>query len=275
MIGSDQENTKGAEVIQPEKAKPPYLTRLLKGGALLEDMRLLVRAWTNNASDEQKAKLIIENRLGKKTRTRSADVFRRVFAPRFLHGNPPQSWKIVRPLENREVAMEISTPLYYWITARSDKLIYDFVSKELRAKVGSADPVVRTDEATNWIRRTLNRNDLKWSDAAIIKVARGLLAALRDFGILEGATIKRIAPRYLPTESFAYIAFALYQLGSSGIELQNHKDWELFLLSQPVVEQLFLDAHQMHFLRYEAAGSIVRIEFNATKYEEMADVITS
>lgn len=262
-------------MIQTGKANSQYLTRLLKGGALLEDMRLLVRSWTDNASDEHKAKLIIENRLGKKTRARSADVFRRVFAPRFLHGNPAQSWKIVRPLEDREVGPEISTPLYYWITARSDKLIYDFVTKELRARVGSTNPVVRIDETSGWIRQVLANQNLKWSDTAIIKVARGLLAALRDFGILEGVKIKRIAPRYLPTESFAYIAFALYQLGSSGIELQNHKDWELFLLSQPVVEQLFLDAHQMHFLRYEAAGSIVRIEFNATKYEEMADVITS
>jgi len=275
MIGSGQKNTKGTNMMQTGKANPQYLTRLLKGGALLEDMRLLVRAWTDNASDEHKAKLIIENRLGKKTRIRSADVFRRVFAPRFLHGNPPQSWKIVRSLENREVAPEISTPLYYWITARSDKLMYDFITKELRARVGSLDLVVRTTETLDWIRRILARHNQEWSDSVAIRVAQGLLAALRDFGILEGTAIKRIAPSYLPTESFAYIAFALNQLGSSGIELQNHKDWGLFLLSQTVVERLFLDAHQMNFLRYDAAGTLVRIELNANTYEEMADVITS
>ena len=258
-----------------KKDRHQYVSRLLKGGALLDDMRLIVRSWSDNANNEHKAKLIIENILGKKTRTRSAEVFQRVFAPRFLHGNPLQAWKIVRPLEERDVALEISTPLYYWITARSDKLIYDFVTKELREKVGAIDPIVRTDETSNWIRRMLSNQDQKWTDTALIKVARGLLAALRDFGILEGAAIKRIAPRYLPTESFAYIAFALHQLGSSGIELQNHKDWKLFLLPQPAVERLFLDAHQMHFLRYDAAGNIVRIEFNAKTYEEMADVISS
>ena len=257
------------------KEQHHYVSRLLKGGALLDDMRLLVRSWSDNANDEHKVKLVIENRLGKKTRTRSAEVFRRVFAPRFLQGNPPRAWKIVRPLEDREVAVEISTPLYYWITARSDKLIYDFVTKELRARVGSTDPTVRTDETSNWIKEVLSNQGQKWTDTALIKVARGLLAALRDFGILEGAANKHIAPRYLPTESFAYIAFVLHQLGSSGIKLQNHKDWELFLLSQPVVERLFLDAHQLHFLRYDAAGDIVRIEFNANNYEEMADVIIS
>ncbi len=258
-----------------ENERPHYVSRLQKGGALLDDMRFLVRTWSNSAHEKQKTKIIMENKLGKKTRARSKDVFKEIFFPRFINGNPPHSWKIARPLEDRDVAPEITTPLYYWITARSDNLMYDFVTNELKSRIGSSDNVVRIDETTDWIRRVLSVYNKKWSESVSTRVAQGLLAALRDFGILEGAKIKRISPRYLPTESFAYIAFALHQIGFSGFELQNHKDWELFLLPQSTVEHLFLDAHQMHFLRYDAAGDIVRIEFNAKTYEEMADVITS
>jgi hypothetical protein len=38
----------------------------------------------------------------------------------------------------------------------------------------------------------------KWFEPTIIRIAQGLLSALRDFGVLQGAVKKRIAPAYLP-----------------------------------------------------------------------------
>lgn len=254
--------------------KGKYTTRLQKGGALLDDMRLLVRQWRDEASwDEQRQKMILENILGKKTRSRSADIYRRTFALRFLKGDPPEAWKIIRPLEDREVALEILKPMYYWITARSEPLIYDFVTNELFARRKGLDQSLRIEETSAWIRKHLGSQKEAWTDTVVIKVARGLLAALRDFGVLEGAAKKRIAPLYLPVESFAYIAFALFQMGSTGEKLVIHPDWELFLLQSPVVERHFLDAHQSKLLRYEAAGKIHRIDFYAHNLEEMADVV--
>jgi hypothetical protein len=107
------------------------------------------------------------------------------------------------------------------------------------------------------------------------KVARGVLAALRDFGVLEGASKKRIAPVYLPIESFACIAFALHQEGVSGPQLVQHRDWQLFLLSPPIVEQMFLEADRSGLLRFQAAGNIMRIDFSATNFGEMADVVVA
>lgn len=254
--------------------KNQYTTRLQKGGAVLEDMRLLVRSWSEDASpDDQRQQLVFENVLGKRTRARAVDVYRRLFAQRFLKGDPPKAWKIVRPLEDRELPVEILRPVYYWITARSDPLLYDFVEDEILARGKGHDLAIRVDETARWIGKELSKRSQSWSDTVSLKVARGLLAALRDFGILEGATKKRIAPVYLPIEPFAYIAFVLHSLGSSGERLITHPDWKLFLMEPPVVERLFLDAHQNQLLHYEAAGKIYRIEFYAQKMEEMADVI--
>ena len=101
-----------------------------------------------------------------------------------------------------------------------------------------------------------------------------MLATLRDFGILEG-TAKRIAPVYLPVESFAYIAFALQQEGASGLHLVQHQDWFLFLFSPPVVEHMCLEADRHGLLRFQAAGKIVRIDFPAHNFEEIADVVVA
>jgi hypothetical protein len=144
---------------------------------------------------------------------------------------------------------------------------------EILPRSKSPDLSVRVDETALWIKEKISGQKQAWTETVTLKVARGLLAALRDFGILEGASKKRIAPVYLPVESFAYLAFIIHKLGSSGERLIKHPDWKLFLMGPPIVESLFLDAHQNRFLHYEAAGKIYRIEFFAQNLEEMANAI--
>lgn len=82
-------------------------------------------------------------------------------------------------------------------------------------------------------------------------------------------------PAHAPWIRFAYLAFALHQEGATGSSLLNHRDWSLFLFSPPVVERLFLEADRNGLLRFQAAGKIVRIDFPAHSFEEMADVVAA
>lgn len=260
--------------MDPRETSPKYTTRLQKGGALLDDMRLLVQNWDERPAWEDQVQLgLRSNLLGKETWARSSDVIRRAFSHRFVKGDPPNAWLIVRAIENRCVCLDVLKPLYYWITARSDALLYDFVTDFLSAQSRSPGLHIRIEEVAAWITNSLRVNGQEWTPTVTLKVGRGILAALRDFGILEGASRKRLAPVYLPIESFAYLAFLLNQLGSSGSNLVNHPDWRLFLLPPSLVEKLFLEAHQRGLLRYEAAGNLYRIDFHADTLEEMADVI--
>lgn len=252
-----------------------YNSRLQKGGALLEDMRLLVRHWQDTGTNGQQDTVVAENLLGKHTRARAADTLRRAFLPRFMNGRPPQAWKMVRALEDRHLPIEALRPVYYWITARSERLLYDFVCTALLHSSQIQTQSLKTEDVCVWIAAQLAMCDKRWSQTVTTKVAQGVLATLRDFGILEGTVKKRIAPVYLPVESFAYIAFALHQEGASGSQLIHHHDWLLFLFSPPVVEHMFLEADRNGLLRFQAAGKIVRIDFPAHGFKEMADVIAA
>ena len=66
-----------------------YNARIQKGGALLDDMRVLVRAWSDQQSSDQRQKAIESNVLTKRTRARVADTLKRAFLPRFVEGDPP------------------------------------------------------------------------------------------------------------------------------------------------------------------------------------------
>jgi hypothetical protein len=253
----------------------PYNSRLQKGGALFEDMRLLVRHWQESGVNGQHDSVVAENLLGKHTRARAVDTLRRAFIPRFVNGYPLHAWKIVRELEDRNLPVEIIRPIYYWITARTERLLYDFVCVELQHRSRSHVQRITIDDVCRWIASQLATYGKAWSPTVTTKVAQGVLAALRDFGLLEGATKKHIAPVYLPIESFAYIAFALHQEGVSGPQLVQHRDWQMFLLSPPIVEQMFLEADRSGLLRFQVAGKIMRMDFPATNFGEMADVVVA
>lgn len=252
-----------------------YTARLQKGGAVLDEMRIIVRSWSDSESwEEQSRRIIGENILGKRSRSRAKDVYTRVFSHRFLKGNPLNAWKIVRALEDVNAPLEILTPVYYWITARSDELLYDFIIDDIMPRSRSHDQTIRVEETAAWLRNSLSGQGQKWADSVIPKMSRALLAALRDFGILEGARKKKIAPVFLPVESFAYLAFSVSKLGKSGTALVGNPDWNLFLMGKPFVERMFIEAHQKGFLRYDAAGNLYRIEFDVDTYKDMADVIS-
>ena len=249
-----------------------YHSRLQKGGALLEDMRALVRAWSAEPAAAQSTSPYAS--LAKATRARAHDTLIRSFLPRFVTGNPPHAWRLVRALEDAEADVEILRPLYYWLTARSDRLLYDYATQELFAINQAGDRRIRKEETLSWIKKQLlSAGQTAWSDSVAMRVGRGMAAALRDFGLLEGQVIKRIASFHLPLPAFCWIAFTLHTLGFTGTALVNHPDWKLFLLSPMHVENLFFQAHQNGYLEYHAAGGVFRVTFPASTHADYAHVI--
>ncbi len=238
-------------------------------------MRLLVRYWQETDDGRYDDTALAKELLNGRTASRARDILSQVFLPRFVNGNPRNAWKVVRELEDCNAPVEIIRPVYYWITARNERLLYDFVCSELFLKNEQQEKSVTTNAVVEWINSQLAAYGKTWSEAVTTRVAQGILATLRDFGILEGAVKKRIAPVYIPVESFAYIAFAIWREGRTGTKLVNHNDWRLFLFHQETVERMFLAADRHGLLRYQAAGGIVRIDFSFHSFKEMADAIVA
>lgn len=118
-----------------------YTSRIQKGGALLEEMRQLVRLWNEGPLDQNKAQVIRVNPLNKATRARIVDILNRIFIPRFVESPVPDAWRLVRPLEDLEAPTAVVRPAYFWLTALAEPLIYDFCTEYMAlisAKVSAA-----------------------------------------------------------------------------------------------------------------------------------------
>lgn len=257
----------------PPAAKAPYASKIIKAGALLADTKSLLSHWDLDATVPGNLRRTQhENLFGKASRSRVDDIIA-VFRQRYLT-EAPVTRALVSLIRSRFPTAALDRILYFH-AARSDRLLFDIVTDVLDVQKNSGRVSVDARE----IQRTLvkwtaqGKTVTKWSADTALRVTQGLLSTLRDFGVLQGQVKKTIAPIYLPTEAFAYIAFYLKQHQPSGVKLVGLPDWKLFFLSTEDVERFLFDAHQHGLLDYHAAGTVTRLTFPAKQIDEYAHVL--
>jgi len=256
-----------------ESPEPLYTSRIIKASALIADTKVLLSEWNPDDSvAENLDRARRENIFGKASRKRAQDILK-IFRQRYFDDADVGTALVT--LVQSDAPAQWLDPLLYFFSAQNDRTLRDLVVEVLypRHLAGYADlPVEYVVRAIrNWVAE--GKTTTRWSENTILRVARNSVAALRDFGVLQGAVNKRLTPIYLPTPSFALIALWLQQREYSGDRVLHSDDWKLFFLPVEGVERLFIEAHQEHLLTYYAAGSVVRIEFPAADLTEYAHVL--
>jgi hypothetical protein len=250
-----------------------YSSKIIKAGALLSDTKTLLSHWDLAMTvQENLDRMRRENAFGKSSRSRVEDILA-IFRQRYLV-EPEVTRALVVLVEDRLAASSLDRILFFH-AARADSLLHDVVTEclvPLQARGISDIDVIEIERLlARWVGE--GKTSGAWSDGTINRIARGLLSTLRDFGVLQGAVRKRIAPSYVPITAFAYVMFYLKQHQPSGAKLIEHPDWRLFFLPREGVERLLFEAHQRGLLEYHAAGSVTRLSFPAQTLEEYAHAL--
>ena len=256
-----------------ESPEPTYTSRIIKASALIADTKVLLAAWDAERSvAENLDRARRENIFGKTSRKRVEDILL-IFRQRYF--DEADVGMALVTLTQDGAPAQLIDPLLYFFSAQNDRTLRDFVAEVLypRHLAGYTDlPVqVAVRAVRNWVAE--GKTTTPWNDRTIERVAQGLMATLRDFGVLQGAVNKHLTPIYLPTPSFALIALWLQQRERSGHLILQSDNWRLFFLPVEGVERFFIEADQEHLLTYHAAGSVVRIEFPAASLTEYAHAL--
>ena len=251
-----------------------YTSRIIKAGALLADTKTLLAAWdTSRSIADNLERFKHENLFGKASRSRIDDILA-IFRQRYLQ--EPSVVAALHQLVNNRIGADALDTVLFFHSAQADRLLHDVVTQVLSDYYQRGKREIYPKELetalTRWVRE--GRTSARWQTYTTRRVAQGLLATLRDFGILEGKVNKRLAPIHLPLAAFAYIAFYLHENQRSGERLIEHPEWQLFFLRTQAVEKLFMEAHQHRLLEYHAAGSVIRITFPSQSLEDYASVIS-
>ena len=259
------------DLTQP--AEPIYTSRIIKASALIADTKLLLAEWDlGRPVQENLERARRQNIFGKASRKRVEDILL-VFRQRYFDDGDVGA-ALVTLMQNGAADRWIDPQLYFF-SAQNDRTLRDIVVEVLyqRHLAGYSDvPIdVVLRAIRNWAAH--GKMTTAWGDETIERVAQGVMATLRDFGVLQGAVKKRLTPIYLPVPSFALISFWLQRQERSGHLVLQSDDWKLFFLPVEGVERFFLEAHQEHLLIYQAAGSVIRIEFPVASLTEYAHVL--
>jgi hypothetical protein len=255
------------------RSSSPYSSKIIKAGALIGDTKTLLSHWDVDASvDENINRVHRDNIFGKASRSR-VQAMLAIFRQRYLtEGSVTKALVTLVRQKFSTVALE---RMLYFHSARADQLLHDAVTEILvpmRAR-GLVDIKVQDFQRplAKWVNE--GKTTAHWSEPTITRIAQGLLSALRDFGVLQGAVNKKIASAYFPIESFAYFVFYLKHHQPSGAKLIELPDWKLFFLQKEGVERFLFESHQRGLLEYHVAGSVTRLTFPAETLEEYANVL--
>lgn len=257
----------------PGADKPLYTSKIIKAGALLADTKTLLSYWdTTTSVQKNMERMRRENIFGKASRSR-VEVILAIFRQRYL--TEKSVTKALVALVNHRFPTASLDRILYFHAAKSNRLLYDIVTELLlplkSQGMTDIDVVEVAKTLAKWVSES--KTTSPWGEETIRRVAQGLLSTLRDFGVLEGAVNKRIAPAYLSVEAFMYIMFYLKQHEPSGVKLIDHSDWKLFFLPHEGVERFLVEAHQQGLLEYHAAGSVIRLTFPVNDLEAYARVL--
>lgn len=236
-----------------------FTSNIQKGGALLDDARRVVDVWDlDHDAAWNLANISEENLLAKASRARTRDVLLRVLRPRLVEPGP----QVITALKRLLSSPRGFADAYYFEATRDDALLAAFAEGPLfdwweRGRIG-----VDIESVLKWLADLAEHGQTpEWTETIRTKVARGLLAALRDFGILSGAVRKEFASPSISIAGFGYVAFRLHEEGASSRALFASSVWRRWLLDRGRVTELFHEAERQGLWRYSSAGSAVRVDW--------------
>jgi hypothetical protein len=237
----------------------PYSARNTSKGALLAETAQVVSALASGLSlDDTRRKIMDGSLLRQPTRATRRRIWHalhhRFFARRM-------DW-IAAALKDAFAAGTRSREfisIVYLHYALSDHLTYDVITDliwerwtEHRLLVSRADVLSFLDKMTS-AQPQIGR----WSESSRLKLAGGVLTALRDFGVLEGTQKKRLVQPVLPLQTAEHLLRILIMEGVMGKDVVDHPAWRLFLCAPHDVADALSRLAMLRRIGFERAGSTV------------------
>jgi hypothetical protein len=241
-------------------------TRIIKGGALLEDSRRFVDTWDEaKTAEENLEQFRARNLLGKRSRSRAEDTLA-ILRQRFLQPGP----HVMGALRRLTLRSDAFRDACYYEAARNDALLAYAAGEILYDLRGRGWVKVTVEDIDHALLEAPPAPAVKeWGDSTRVRVIHGLLSALRDFGVLEGRAVKHIARPHMSFAGFVYVLGRLRDQIASSHAVVMSPAWLWWLLDERDVRALLLEADREGLLRFSDAGSSQRIDWRVDGLEEM------
>lgn len=248
-----------------------YKCDLQRAGVfLMETFRLLETFAVHGDFKRLREEALKENLLGK-TSAHTIKGMLQAFRRRFLNPHPllPPAALVAQAVKAAlpEVAKTQILFPYYLL---SDALVADIYRELVLPQVSRGNGVLTRDAVLGFLEEKSSTHPelKKWASYTKVRWAWGMLAFLRDFGLLERAPGTKLRPLILQREAFAFYWLWLREQGLSFREARAHELWPLLQVSEPRFAELVFAGQKERWWRYEEAGGLVEFHTPFATVEE-------
>lgn len=249
-----------------------YTANIHNTGALIDESKTVLRLFSKY-KDEQKVKQVLleDNPLNKESEGSIEKIFF-ITRKRYLRKNP---WPLIKILESDLPSKTVEAVMFYYF-AKSDNLVYDLTTEMLFDLYSQGNLTVTKNDVEEFLQSKEEKHSeiSDWSITTRNKTIRHYLAAVKDFGLLEGSKKKEFADYHLPTDAFFYIFYHLYHSEDGTKNAVESKDWKLYLLKEQDIESALSEGTRRGHIRYDSAGKITDIEPEFDSLEDYVNAIT-
>ncbi|MBC7335932.1 MAG: DUF1819 family protein, partial [Clostridia bacterium] len=240
------------------------------GGTGLAEMRRLLEAFADHGDYHRlREQALRENLLGK-TSEHMVDAMLQAFRRRFLRAEdlPPAPVVALAMRAHMPEAAKAQILLPYYI--RADSLVEECYRSLVLARLKVPAPVLTRDEVVEHLLKLGEGHPelLKWSAYLRLRWARGFLALLRQFGLMERHPRTSLRRLYLLLECFAFFWLWLCQKDGSFWDAERDKIWPLLQADGRQKEELLLQGQLRGWWHYQRAGDIVSFTPRYASVEE-------
>ncbi len=254
-----------------------YTARAIKGTALLEETRALLRAWrVGESAAAFRERALAEDLLGKATAARADDVVRVAFATRLLvHGQEPAA-SLRRLLEARGNGSWFAQ-LCLLFAARADVVLREAITEFIQRSLARGSDAVTTTDLLRFLdeREAEGRMEKPWSRSVRESVAQHILHQLTDLAVLGPPRrgVREILPYRPGSLAVAWLACELHRRGTSDVAIVEHEDWRVWQLGNEEVRDALDRLTDVGLWIYQGAGSVVRLTWAWTEWDAVLDVL--
>jgi hypothetical protein len=210
----------------------PYLPTLASKAALLEETRLFLVTYDHHHDLDLTFNTLLDTVLPQRSR-RTRSTILQIIKSRLVHWNPPDwvlqdliSFALEPNLDALRAALLLHVP-------RQDHMLYDFVQQVIVPQQEKGENRVFLSDVQTFLDTSLEGHPeiSHWSFETRLRQVRGVLATLRDYGLLKGDVNKSIALPAIPDKVIHHLIRLLKAEGISQEQLAYHPDWQLWLWS--------------------------------------------
>jgi Putative inner membrane protein (DUF1819) len=227
------------------RATGSYLLRLASKTSLIDEMRQFLLTYARLGTVGATRQALIDGGLPQRSRVTRATILE-IVQIRLTRWHPP-AWVlddlIAFAQHDDPDQLRIALLLH---TARQDELLYDIIQQIVVPRWSSGERALIRADVQRFLddAQSAHPEVSGWSSTTRERLSSHALAAMRDFGLLQGKATKEIVEPLVPPAVAQHLVRLLEAESIPAEEQARHTDWHLWLWDATRA-QMAIDAHHL------------------------------